>query len=194
MNERTLQVSIIVLSVLAVLLGGCDRPYLKEDAKATPPPEEPPVAESPTPSQPGESPVEKAEPEKESIAVDTYTDPVLVVFREGDSIVIEGAMKSRRQKERIESQLGTAFSGVRIENKLEVDYSRMPVGWGNRITEMFLIPYFSVIEDPKVEYRGGIIILEGRGNRRDAQSFHELAVTAFAGEDSTDIENRIVAY
>lgn len=161
-----------------------------EDAPVYPPPLDEPM----TPNVPEVAPevVEKPEesgekkPEKKEL-----TDPELRVFIEDEKIVLEGVLKSRLQRKRMEEQLGVAFSGVRIENRIEVDLQRFAVGWGNRVTEGFLIPYFHDIEDPSVEYYEGVITLNGRGTATQKRVFHQLAGIIFEGMFSRELVNQM---
>lgn len=129
------------------------------------------------------------DPEVEAAA--KRSEPVLRVFFAEGSIVLEGALKSKIQIERIESQLGEFFSGTRIENRLELDYDRIPVGWGNRVADGFLIPFLSEVEEPFVEYDSGIITLKGKATRTQSRTFHQLAGVIFAGAYSKDIKNEM---
>jgi len=119
------------------------------------------------------------------------TVPELRVFYDADVIVAEGALKSRIQKKRIEEQMSEAFSGTRVRNDIEVDFKRHPVGWGGRVTEGFLVPYFQDITEPRVEYIDGVIILGGKGTAQQRRMFQQLAVIVFQDVHSRDITNRI---
>lgn len=136
--------------------------------------------------------VEKPDEEEEKEPVKKeLTEPELRVFFEEGKIVLEGVLKSRLQRKRMEEQLGVAFSGVRIENRIKIDLQRFAVGWGNRVTDGFLIPYFHDIEDPVVEYDEGVITLKGRGTETQKRVFHQLAGIIFEGMFSRELVNQI---
>jgi len=119
-------------------------------------------------------------------------EPILRVYRNDEgAIVVEGAIRSRFQRDEIVQLLGEVFSGTRIEDHLELDYDRIPVGWGNRVAPQFLIPFFKEIEDGFVEYEMGIITLAGTGSLKDSDHFQHLAIDVFSGPYSRDIINRI---
>lgn len=142
-------------------------------------------------AEPDEDQALPPEENSESVPEEGINQPELRVFWEDGAIAIEGALKSRIQVERIGAQLGEAFSGVRIENRLVRDYDRVGVGWGNRVTEGFLIPYFHDIEDAEVGYVDGVVVLKGRGTRVEKQIFQKLAATIFVGMYSDNIDNQI---
>jgi len=119
-------------------------------------------------------------------------EPVLRVYRnEEGAIVVEGAIRSRFQRDEIVQLLGEAFSGTRIEDRLELDYDRIPVGWGNRVALQFLVPFFKVIEDGFFEYEMGIITMAGKGSLRHSDYFQHLAIDVFSDPHSRDIINQI---
>ncbi|MAS93606.1 MAG: hypothetical protein CMO55_10475 [Verrucomicrobiales bacterium] len=119
-------------------------------------------------------------------------EPELLVTMEEDKIVVNGSLKSRIQIERIEQELGEAFSGTRIENNLVRDTSRYAVGWGNRVTELFLIPFLYNVKNGSVEYKEGIVTLKGDyTNPRDLKRIQEHAVVVFSGDFTKDIDNQM---
>ncbi|MEM9015376.1 MAG: hypothetical protein AAGC68_00080 [Verrucomicrobiota bacterium] len=118
--------------------------------------------------------------------------PLLRVFMEGDRVVVEGAIRSYLQHDRIISQLDEGLSEIGVEDRLEVDTNRWGVGWGNRVTEGFLIPYFLEVEEPFVEYEEGVVTLKGNSSSRLKRIYHELAITIFTGPHSRDLDNLIV--
>jgi len=173
---------------------GCEKPEQRPpEPKAEPETSpDPSTAETPGSRAPSSGASSSEQPEEtEAEPRPEPEQPELSVRRRGDVIVIEGALKSRIQVERIGSQLAEACPDLEIDNQLRKESHRHGVGWGNRITRMFLIPYFHEIEKPAVRYREGIITLEGDGEQSDFRKFGQLAVDAFAGMFSRDIENRI---
>ncbi len=88
--------------------------------------------------------------------------------------------------------MSLAFSGTRVVNELEVDTSRIAVGWGNRITEDMLIYYFKEIDQAHFSYKDGIITLGGATKEANLiRQFQELTVNVVSGELSRDIVNQI---
>jgi hypothetical protein len=119
-------------------------------------------------------------------------EPELRVFRNSEgALVVEGALSSRFQRDEIIEALSEAFTGTRVEDRLEVDYDRIAVGWGNSVAFQFLIPFFKTIENGFVEYEQGVISLSGKGSRTDADFFQHLAIDVFTGPYSRDIMNQI---
>ena len=204
---------------LLLVFGGfsllsCEKPELSDNKENV---SDPDLADVPVSSQPvPEKPVvvkEEEESKSESEAVESesvvakeeevvpqdsekkdepeITVPELRVFYEDDVIVAQGALKSRMQMERIEEQMSEAFSGIRVRNEIEVDFTRHPVAWGGRVTEGFLVPYFQDISEPSVEYNDGVIILGGKGTAHQRRMFQQLAVIVFQDVHSRDITNRI---
>ncbi len=176
--------SLLTFFMAAFVFASCDQaPSPEEPAEeiATEQVEESTVAADPETGSKPEVPEERE-----------FQEPLLRVYREDEKIVLEGALKSRIQINRIEEQLGEAFSGTRIENQLEFDPWRYGVGWGNRVTKGFLIPYFYQVEKPSVEYDDGIITLKGESSRKVKRRVHEAAAAVFAGAGSRGIDNLIV--
>lgn len=141
----------------------------------------------------GETVEEMIEPEEEPEPEPVERkEPELQVTMEDDKIVVNGSLKSRSQIERIERQLGEAFSGTRIENNLVRDHTRYPVGWGNRVTELFLIPYLYNVKNASVEYKEGVVTLKGEyTNPADLKRIQEHAIVVFSGSFTKDIDNQM---
>ncbi len=119
-------------------------------------------------------------------------EPELIVAMEGNKITIRGAVKSSIQHERIVKDMTDAFPEHEIVNEFKLEYHRLPVGWGNRVSDGFLVPYFKQVKSPKVVYREGIVTLEGKlADSRMHRLITELAVEIFAGSYTKDIENKI---
>lgn len=200
MTKRNL-FSLLVFCVLGgVFLVSCEEPQKSGSGAAPAEEPAPPEETGEQDAKPDEAEAAGAEKEPDATATaeepklkeaPERTQPELRVFWEDGAIIAEGAFTSRIQQERIGSELGAAFSGTRVENRVELDYDRYPVGWGNRVAQGFLVPYFKEIEDAAVSYHEGVITLEGKGNKRLKRHFQELAVNIFSGTFSEDIENRI---
>jgi len=119
-------------------------------------------------------------------------EPELVVTMEGKQITIKGAVKSSIQHERIIKDMTDAFPGHEIINEFKLEYHRMPVGWGNRIADGFLVPYFQQVKSPMVSYHEGIVTLAGEvADSRMHRLITELAIEVFSGSYTRDIDNRI---
>ncbi|MEX2579493.1 MAG: hypothetical protein WD342_10590 [Verrucomicrobiales bacterium] len=190
-------------AVLALL--GCEKPEMRSVAE----PEKEPSLEDPekpapasaastastfeqTSEQTSEQTAPTAEEEVEAAVPVAPAEPELLVEKQGDRIVIAGAIKSRIQQERIVEQLTRAFPNLEVESRLEVDYDRYPVGWGGRITDEFLVPYFRDVENPVVGYKQGIVTLKGTVKQRgDIVRLTEMGITAFSGALSQDVDNQL---
>jgi len=119
-------------------------------------------------------------------------EPELIVTMEGKKITIRGAVKSSIQHERIVKDMTDAFPEFEIVNEFKLEYHRMPVGWGNRVSEGFLVPYFQQVKSPKVAYREGIVTLAGEvADTRMHRFITELAIEMFSGSYTKNIDNRI---
>jgi len=119
-------------------------------------------------------------------------EPFLRVFWNAEGhIVVEGAIQSRFQREDIIAVIGEAFSGVRVDDRLELDYDRIPMGWLNRVADEFLVPFLQDVEGGFVEYYEGIITMSGKASRMVADHYQHGAVTVFDGPYSRDIVNQI---
>lgn len=119
-------------------------------------------------------------------------EPELIVSMEGKQITIRGAVKSSIQHERIVKDMTDAFPDYEIVNEFKLEYHRLPVGWGNRVSDGFLVPYFKQVKSPGVAYREGIVTLEGKvADERMHRFITEMAVEIFAGSYTKDIENKI---
>jgi hypothetical protein len=180
-----------------LLLAGCEDPSLTVKAK----PDETlaPGAVAPTTNIPVVNsaplpPADTAAPASSSLSESPAAEqgPELTVQWRGEEIVISGAIRSFLQRDRIGEEMGAAFGGTRIVNELEVDTSRIAVGWGNRITEALLIFYFKEIDKAYFSYKDGIITLRGETTKANLiKEFQELTVSVVSGELSRDIVNEI---
>lgn len=190
----------LAILFLFVFVVACDQPDLRVDL-----PEITPSAEPETTKEASSEPVDTASAEASEASEEVSeadplqpeepkepSEPELSVAEDGSTITITGAIRSRIQRDRIVEELGIAFPQAEIVDELELDFSRHPVGWGNRVTDEFLIPYLEVIEDGSVRYAEGIIYLGGKAtNPRDSANFQKMAISTFAGVFSRGIENSI---
>ncbi len=119
-------------------------------------------------------------------------EPELIVTMEGKRITIQGAVKSSIQHERIVQHMREAFPDHEIVNEFKLEYHRMPVGWGNRVSDGFLVPYFQQVKSPKVAYQEGVVTLEGEVKDSSMhRMITELAIETFSGSYTKDIDNKI---
>ena len=133
-----------------------------------------------------EEPV-RVEPQKEA-----PEGPELDVAMVGSTITISGGLTSRIQVERIVETLTREFPNHKIENHLNLEYHRTPVGWGNRVADELLVPYFSMVKSPRVAYSNGTVTLEGTvGSMGVHKMVTELAINAFSGDYTENVANRI---
>ncbi|MDF1656613.1 MAG: hypothetical protein P1U58_03305 [Verrucomicrobiales bacterium] len=139
-----------------------------------------------------ETPTTTSAPEPEAEPPE-FTYPELEVYLQGDTIIIQGALKSRLQKKRIADDFARDMPDFKVDDQLVVEAHRYPVGWGNRVSVGFLIPYFTEIEEPYVAYKEGIVILKGKcKDQRSLRLFQELAINIFAGPYLQDIKNEML--
>lgn len=176
---------------LAAGLISCEKPELAGKGEETMPPSAP--ASTPPSTPEANLPANAVPPVVVENEVPSPPDfPKLVVFREGDTIVIGGALKSRLQKARIAEELARDFPDLKIDDQLVVENHRYPVGWGNRVSLAFVVPYFKQIKNPYVECKEGIVILKGECSKEgDIRYFQELAISVFAGMHLRDIKNEM---
>lgn len=119
-------------------------------------------------------------------------EPELIVTMEGKKITITGAVRSSIQHERIVADMTNAFPDHEIVNEFKLEYHRVAVGWGNRVSDGFLVPYFKEVKSPKVAYEEGIVTLEGEvKDSRMHRMITELAIEIFSGSNTRDINNKI---
>lgn len=175
---------------LAAATVSCEKPELVKADPDTPPSATAATTAATTESASPETAAPPAPAEKAPPAEPDY--PELEVYREGDSIVIRGALKSRMQKARIAEEMARDFPGLQIDDQLLVESHRYPVGWGNRVSLAFLVPYFMEVKNPYVAFRKGVVILKGECSKPgDIRHFQELAINVFAGMHLKDIENEM---
>ena len=182
------------VALFATLLTSCDKPELavKDDDPVSPGKAPAPEAAVSKSSPDGNAPPGEAPGATPEFVRLEPAHPELEVFTEGDTIMIRGALKSRLQKKRIAEELLRDIPGSKVEDQLVVEVHRHPVGWGNRVSAAFLIPYFMEIEDPYVSYKEGVVTLRGKcKEQRQIKFYSELAVNTFAGTYLSDIRNEL---
>lgn len=184
---------ILLLSGLAAVLWSCEEPRL-----ATPKIVEEAVKEVAQSSAPAiqEAPVAvpPAAPAPEEPAPDLpRAEPELYVAIEGDRLIVRGALTSRIQQERILETLEREFPDLKIEKDLKLEYHRIPVGWGNRVADPFLVRYLKEVDSPKVSYEDGIVTLDGKAKKGvNVKSLTEMAIETFSGDTTRDLVNHLV--
>ncbi|MCB1203227.1 MAG: hypothetical protein KDN18_03125 [Verrucomicrobiae bacterium] len=128
---------------------------------------------------PQDAPVEEKEPD------------LSVTMKEG-KILISGAMRSRLQVERIVETLTREFPDLTVESDLKVDTDRIPVGWGNRIADGLLVPYFQRIKNPGISYHDTVVKLEGTASSLpELRMVSEVTVEMFSGGNTSNIDNQL---
>ncbi len=143
-----------------------------------------PLAEGvpPVASDPPAAPIVEKAPE----------EPALDVSLQGNTITVSGGLRSRIQVERIIETLTREFPNRVIENHLHLEYHRNPVGWGNRVADELLVPYFTSVKSPHVAYSNCVVTLEGTvESGADHRKMTEMAMNAFSGSSTESIDNRI---
>jgi len=143
-----------------------------------------PLAEGvpPVASDPPAAPIVEKAPE----------EPALDVSLQGNTITVSGGLRSRIQVERIIETLTREFPNRVIENHLHLEYHRNPVGWGNRVADELLVPYFTLVKSPHVAYSNCVVTLEGTvESGADHRKMTEMAMNAFSGSSTESIDNRI---
>lgn len=191
MNRR-FQARFSACLFILVYLAACEEPQRRVDAVETT--EEIPAAvpsEYRSSGEPDpEIPVPAVTPAEEVELAPA--EPALSVAMEGDRILISGALRSRIQQERIVTTMTDLFPRHKIESDLRVEYHRNPVGWGNRVAEQCLVPYFQIVNSPRVAYAEGIVTLEGEVKSvPEHRQVTEMAISAFSGDFTRDINNKI---
>lgn len=141
-----------LLAIGAFLMSSCEKPQSRSE-QVTPPDRDPNVISDVNDSSKSKSVEEEKPKEPEDALLDVKMTP--------GKIVVSGALKSRIQIARIEEDLKRAFPKLTIQNDLELEFHRYPVGWGNRVSADLLVPYFQQVKEGRVRYEKGIVLLEG---------------------------------
>jgi len=181
-----------IILMLFAFLAGCEKPQLRSvDVKAEPAP--PAVASAPAPV--ADTPtalVEESTSAPAPIEPLPMDEPIFKIWMAEKEITITGGLKSRIQVDRIVTAMKEAFPEHSIVNELKVEAHRFPVGWGNRLADEFLVPYFKEVSSPGVAYQSGIVTLLGEVKSSSRhQVLTEMAVITFSGEMTQDIINKI---
>lgn len=182
------------LLFLCAILTGCEKPQQRtvevKEETATPAaasaPVPVPLADTPP------APVAEAKPAPAPTDPLPMEEPIFKIWMAEKEITITGGLKSRIQVDRIVTAMTEAFPEHEIVNELKVEAHRYPVGWGNRVADEFLVPYFKEVKSPGVAYQTGVVTLLGEvksGSRH--RTLTEMAVITFSGELTQDIDNRI---
>lgn len=152
----------------------------------------PVAAETPAVSRVEEAPPATTAPPPAPTVEKAPEEPELDVSLHGNTITVSGGLTSRIQVKRIIETLTREFPDRVIENHLLLEYHRKPVGWGNRVADELLVPYFTTVKSPRVAYLNGIVTLEGRVESAAAhKEMTEMAINAFSGSSTENIDNRI---
>lgn len=194
----------LILFLLALVFQACEKPQASSErdstreTKVAPSPVEapapapaPPV--DPVPAEPVSAPTEakvsKAAPRNEPLV---EQEPDLSVRMTGKKILISGAMRSRLQVERIVETVTREFPDHTVESELKIEGHRVPVGWGNRIADGLIVPYFQRIKDPAISYHDTIVTLEGTAKTlAELRMVTEVSIEMFSGGNTSDVDNRL---
>lgn len=182
------------LLFLCAILTGCEKPQQRTvEVKEEPAP--PAAASAPAPDPVADTPpapVAEAAPAPAPAEPLPMEEPIFKIWMADKKITITGGLKSRIQVDRIATTMKEAFPEHEIINELKVEAHRFPVGWGNRLADEFLVPYFKEVKSPGVAYQAGVVSLLGEvksGSRH--RTLTEMAVITFSGELTQDIDNKI---
>ncbi len=187
-----------LLPLLCGILTGCEKPSLRsvaEEERAPVAPLAPASAPAPMAGTPAPAPA----PETETPAPDStpaeprpMEEPIFKMWKTDDTITLSGALKSRIQVNRIVDTVRKTFPDAEIINDLKVEPNRYPVGWGNRLADELLVPYFQEVKSPGVAYQKGIVTLLGEvENASRHRALTEIAINAFADTLTRDLDNKI---
>lgn len=188
----------VLLPLLCGILTGCEKPALRSVAEEEREPVAPlahasapaPMAGTPAPAP--ASAVATPAPERPTAEPLPMEDPVFKMWQHGKTITIEGALKSRIQVNRIVDTVKETFPDAEIVNDLKVEPNRYPVGWGNRLADELLVPYFQEVKSPGVAYQKGIVTLLGEVESTSRhRALTEIAINAFADTLTRDVDNKI---
>ncbi len=185
--------------LLVLFLAACEPPRQRDSTEAAAEPSPPPPASRDAPAETATAPETVAAP-SEPAAVPAAAEeelppaePELSVALTGDRILVSGALRSRIQVERIVADLSREFPGHKIESDLKIEYHRIPVGWGNRVSAVLFVDYLKLVKSPRITFREGVVTLEGVvPNENLHRELTEIAIDAFSGDTTRDLENRMV--
>lgn len=178
-----------------LLITGCEDPTPKAGQITPPTPE----ARAETEAQVSKTKQIKSEEtakvkvaEKKEPEANESDYPYFHVYRDGENLVVEGVLKSNGQIDQITSELETNFPKLKVESGLRKDHRRHGVGWGNRVCDAVLFDYFTIVTDPDLEYKEGIITLRGTvKSDGEHRTVTERAIHAFSDVWTTDLVNEI---
>jgi hypothetical protein len=177
-----------ILLLLCAVLTGCEKPQQRSVVQEKEPVPQAPASTSVEEVVPVPSPASPPTPSESQ----PMEEPFLKIWMVDKKITITGRMKSRLQVDRIVTTMKEAFPEHEIVNELLVEAHRYPVGWGNRLADEFLVPYFKEVKSPGVAYQTGVVTLLGEvENGGRLQSLTEIAVITFSGELTQDIDNKL---
>lgn len=182
------------LLFLCAILTGCEKPQQRTvEVKEEPVEQVAASAPAPVPvADTSPAPVAEAKSAPAPTEPLPMEEPIFKIWMADKKITITGGLKSRIQVDRIATTMKEAFPEHEIINELKVEAHRFPVGWGNRLADEFLVPYFKEVKSPGVAYQAGVVSLLGEvksGSRH--RTLTEMAVITFSGELTQDIDNKI---
>ena len=181
MTSRIFSVLQAIFTIAFLLvIAGCEEPTPKAEQGA------PPIVNEERETVTADA-VEKeaAEPNKPGY-------PYFHISRDGETLVVDGALKSGGQVKQIERELKEYFSKLTIKSGLRKDPLRHAVGWGNRVSDAVLFDYFTLVSDPEIEYKEGVITLKGsvKGGK-EHRLISEMVIAGFSDIWTHDMVNEI---
>lgn len=174
---------------LLFVFAGCDEATRKPQEVALPAADERAEAAVDSPVLPGSKP--EAEEKEEPVE---YKEgyPYFHIYRDGEALVVDGALKSGGQVKQIVGELEEYFTKLEIKSGLRKDPRRHAVGWGNRISDAVLFDYFTHVGNPEIEYKEGIITLKGSvDDERKLRVITEMVIDGFSDTWTNDMVNEI---
>ncbi len=185
-----MKTSLIASLIIALALVGCEPPEIeKPEPEVKVVEEKPPVAEPAPVASNTDADAPKATEAPEEKEMESG-EPLMKVTRVGDTITVAGSIKGFGQKRDIIRYLNEGFPNLKIVDELEANPNRMPVGWGNRVSDGYLVPFFKQVGDGVVEYKDRIVYLEGTVD--DQAMFTSLVKQAgfmFMGDFTENIDS-----
>ena len=177
------------------VIAGCEEPTPKAKQLTPPTAKENTETEASANSPGGVDGGEASEPEavgKEVPEPNKPGYPYFHAYMDGETLVVDGALKSGEQVKQIGSELEEYFSKLKIENKLRKDPRRHAVGWGNRVGDAVLFDYFSYVTDPEIEYKEGVVTLRGSlADQKKLRIVTEMVIAGFSDVWTNDLVNEI---
>lgn len=189
--------SFLILFLFPLFFQACEKPQEASgnpvDREAGGAPPSAPAEPAPAAAEPAPAPAE-AKP-AESVPVNepqVEQEPDLSIRMTDRKILISGAMRSRLQVERIVETVTREFPDHTVESELKVEAHRIPVGWGNRIADGLIVPYFQSVGNPAISYHDTVVTLEGTVKTLpELRTFTEISIEVFSGGNTSNVDNQL---